>query len=329
MNRIRWRQLLFAIGSLIVVPIVSAQQAPKDARVGYLSGGTVPSGASNFQTLIAGLKALGWNEGRNLAVDARYAGTLTTEIPQLAEQLVRLRPDVIVSVGPTPTVALKQLDARVPVVFVAVADPVGLGLAKSLGRPEGNFTGLATLAPEFILAKQVELLRETVPKASRIAFLTNPGNPIHVQGRELRVRVAKAQGLDVIEVEATTRETLERAFAEAARKGAEIMYLSGDPLPLAHSEFVAELALRHRLPVMFLFHQQVEAGGLMSYGVDVTDLHRRAAVYVDKILKGATPSDLPIEEPTRYMLVINMKTARALGLQVPRPVLLRADRVIE
>ena len=185
-------------------------------------------------------------------------------------------------------------------------------------RPEGNFTGLATLAPEFILAKQVELLRETVPLASRIAFLTNPGNPIHVQGRELRLRVAKNQGLEVVEVEATTREELELAFAEAARKKADFMYLSGDPLPLAHTAFVAELALRYRLPVMFLFHQHVKAGGLMSYGVDLEDLLRRAASYVDKILKGAAPRDLPIEEPTRYMLVINMKTANALGLTVPQ-----------
>ncbi len=322
----RRRAIVAALGGWFALSPLrpSAQTAGKVYRVGYL---TVNPPVS--QSFIDEMAQRGYIEGRTLVVEVRFSGGNAERLKALAEELVAQRVDVIVSVGPTPTVALKQLDARIPVVFVAVADPVGLGLAKSLGRPEGNFTGMATLAPEFILAKQVELLRETVPKASRIAFLTNPGNPIHVQGRESRVRVANAQGLDVIEVEATTRETLERAFAEAARKGAEIMYLSGDPLPLAHSEFVAELALRHRLPVMFLFQQQVEAGGLMSYGADVTDLHRRAAVYVDKILKGATPSDLPIEEPTRYMLVINMKTARALGLQVPRPVLLRADRVIE
>ena len=325
----RRRLLLFAAAALVAATLVQAQQPAKVARIGYLSGGTSQSGAANFNALTAGLVALGWNEGRNLTIEARYAGTGVVDVPRLAAELVRLRPEVIVSVGPAPTLALKQIGAEIPVVFASVADPIGLGLAKSLGRPEGNFTGLATLAPEFMLAKQVELLRETVPRASRIAFLTNPGNPVHVQGRELRLRVAKDQGLEVVEVEATTREGLELAFAEAARKKAEFMYLSGDPLPLAHTAFVAELALRYRLPVMFLFQQHVKAGGLMSYGVDLEDLLRRAARYVDKILKGAAPRDLPIEEPTRYMLVINKRTANALGLAIPQSVLARADEVIQ
>ena len=329
MNGVRRRCLLSAMAALATAPIALAQQPAKVARIAYLSSETSQSGAANFKALKAGLEALGWNEGRNLAIDVRYAGNKAAEVPHLADELVRLRPDVIVSIGPAPTLALKQLRTRIPVVFLSVADPVGLGLAKSLGRPEGNFTGFATLAPEFILAKQIELLRETVPRASRIAFLTNPGNPIHVQGRELRLRVAKGQGLEVVEVEAITREGLERAFAEAARKKADFMYLSGDPLPLAHPDFVAELALRHRLPVMFLFQQHVDAGGLMSYGPDQADLHRRAASYVDKILKGTEPRDLPIQEPTKYMLVINMKTARALGLAIPQSVLLRAERVVE
>lgn len=323
------RTFLSDLAALAAPCAAHAQQPAKMARIGYLSGGTSQLGAANFKALIVGLNALGWNEGRNLAIDVRYADNNAGDVPHLAAELVQLRPDVIVSVGPAPTLAVKQLGTRIPVVFVSVADPLGLGLAKTLGRPEGNITGLATLAPDFILAKQIELLRETVPRASRIAFLTNPKNPLHVQGRELRLRVAKSQGLEVVEVEATTREALELAFAEAARKKAEFMYLSGDPLPLAHPDFVAELALRHRLPVMFLFHQHVEAGGLMSYGVDLVDLFRRAASYVDKILRGAEPKDLPIEEPTRYMLVINMKTARALGLSIPQSVLLRAERVIE
>ena len=329
MNQVRRRRFLFATAVLVAVPIVRAQQPAKVRRIGYLGGGTSQSGAPNFKALTAGLEVLGWKEGRNLAIEVRYADTRMVDLPRLAAELVLLRPDVIVSVGPAPTLALKNLGTGIPIVFASVADPVGLGLAKSLGRPEGNITGLATLAPEFILAKQVELLRETVPRASRIAFLTNPGNPIHVQGRELRLRVAKGQGLEVVEVEATTRDALELAFAEAARQRADFMYLSGDPLPLAHPKLVAELALRHRLPVMFLFQQHVDAGGLMSYGPDEADVHRRAASYVDKILKGAEPRDLPIEEPTKYMLVVNMKTARALGLTIPQSVLIRAERVIE
>jgi putative ABC transport system substrate-binding protein len=329
MIHVRRRQLVLAIGTLVVAPVVCAQQPAKVARIGYLSGATPQSGGTSLKTFTAGMQALGWSEGRNLAIEVRHTGARAPEIAQFAAELVQLKPDVIVSTGPAPTLALKQLGTRIPVVFVSVADPVGLGLVKSLGRPEGNFTGLATLAPEFILAKQIELLHETVPRASRIAFLTNPGNPLHVQGRELRLRVAKAQRLEVIEVEAASREALELAFAEAARRKADVMYLSGDPMPLANTEFVAELALRHRLPVMFLFHQHVDAGGLMSYGVDLEDLFRRAASYVDRILKGADPKDLPIEEPTRYLLVINLKTARALGLTIPQPVLLRAERVIE
>lgn len=190
-------------------------------------------------------------------------------------------------------------------------------------------TGLATLAPERMLSKQVELLREIVPKAARIAFLTNPGNPVHVQGREVRLRVARSQGLEAIEVEATTREGFAPAFDEATRRRADVMYLSGDPLALANREFIAEIALAHRLPAMYLFHQHVDAGGLVSYGVDLTDLYRRAASYVDRILKGAKPAELPIEEPARYVLAINMKTARALGLPIPPSVLLRAEHVVE
>jgi ABC-type uncharacterized transport system substrate-binding protein len=329
MNQMRRRCLISAMAALVTERIARAQQSAKIARIGYLSAGTSQSGAANFKALIVGLDALGWNEGRNLAIDVRYAGNNAAEVPRLATEVLQSRPDVIVTIGPAPTLAVQRLGTQIPVVFVSVADPVGLGLAKTLGRPEGNITGLATLAPEFILAKQIELLRETVPRASRIAFLTNPGNPVHVQGRELRLRVAKGQGLEVVEVEATTREALKLAFAEAGRKKAEFMYLSGDSLPLAHRDFVAELALRYRLPVMFLFQQHVDAGGLMSYGVDLADLFRHAASYVDKILKGADPKDLPIEEPTRYMLVINMKTAKALGLSIPQSVLLRAERVIE
>lgn len=313
----------------MAAPAISAQQAPKAARLGYLTASAPQSGAANYQALVEGLQALGWHEGRNVAIDARYAGGRTAEIEQLAADLLRLQPDVIVSVGPSPTMAFKQLDPHIPVVFVAVADPIGLGLANSLARPGGSFTGLATLAPEFIVAKQVELLRETVPKASRIAFLTNPGNPVHVQGRELRLRAAKAHGLEVVEVEAATREALESAFADAARKKADVMYLSGDPMPTANAELVAELALKYRLPVMYLFQRHVDAGGLMSYGPDAADLHGRAAAYVDKILKGANARDLPIEEPTRYLLVVNMKAAKSLGLPIPRSVLLRADRVIK
>jgi putative ABC transport system substrate-binding protein len=328
-GRTQRRRFVLAAVSLAAAPIAHAQPVAKLRRIGYLSGGTQQGGAANLAALIAGLDALGWKEGRKLTVDVRYAETRMADLPGLAVELTRLRPEVIVGVGPAPALALKQASAGIPVVFATVADPIGLGLAKTLAHPEGEFTGLATLAPEYVLAKQIELIRETVPRAKRIAFLVNPDNPVHVQGRERRLAVAKTHGLEAVEVEATTREGLERAFAEAARQKADVMYLSGDPLPLAHRAFVAELALRHRLPVMFLFHQHVDAGGLMSYGVDQEDQFRRAAGYVDRILKGAKPQDLPIEEPTKYVLVINLKTARALGVPIPPAVRLRADRLIE
>lgn len=324
------REFIVAAATVLAAPRAARAQAPaRVARVAYLSAGTKQTLSENLGALLDGLRASGWVEGRNLVLEARYAENRNADLARLAAELARLGLDVIVCTGPAPALAFKQLGTGIPVVFSAVADPIAIGLAKSLGRPEGNFTGLATLAPEFILAKQIELLRETVPRASRIAFLTNPGNPIHVQGRELRLRVAGNQGLKPVEVQARTREELESAFSAAAQKKADVMYLSGDPLPMAHREFVAALALKHRLPVMFLFHQHVEAGGLMSYGTDVVDLQRRAASYVARILKGAARRDLPIEEPTKYMLVINMKTAKTLGLKIPQSVLIRADRVIE
>lgn len=323
------RMFLAALSVLLWPQAVLAQAPVRVARVGFLSQGSAASTAIPLKALGEGLRDLGWRLGENLHFDARYGGNSTTGLAQLAAELASLRPDLILCGGPSPALAVKGLGTQIPSVFVVVADPIGLGLAQSLARPGGLFTGLASLAPEFILAKQVELLRETVPGAKRIGFLTNPRNPIHVLGRQLRLQVAKAQGLVPVEVQARTPDDLASAFAEVARQKADVMYLSGDPLPLANKELVAELALRHRLPVMFLFFQHVESGGLMSYGIDTVELYRQAAVYVDKILKGAAPRDLPIEEPKKYLLVINLRTARALGLAVPQAVLLRADRVIE
>lgn len=324
------RRFVLATGACLAARFSGTSAADGVRRIGYLTAGPASgAGAEGFRALTEGLSSLGWIEGRTLAIDPRYADNRVDDLPRLAADLVRAKPDVIVSVGPAPTLSLKRLDAHVPIVFVAVADPVGIGLAKSLGRPDGDLTGLATLAPERLLAKQVELLREIVPRAARIAFLTNPGNPVHVQGREIRLHVARSQGLEAIEVEATTREGFAPAFDEATRRRADVMYLSGDPLALANRNLIAELALAHRLPVMYLFHQHVDAGGLVSYGVDLADLYRRAAGYVDRIFRGTKPADLPIEEPTRYLLVINMRTARALGLQVPPSLLVRAERVVE
>ena len=317
-------------GAALAAPITGlAQPAAKVARIAYLSAGSIEAGASNRKAMIDGFRALGWIEGRNLLIEESYAETRTEDLPRLVSELLRVKPDVIVSIGPAPATAFKKASVDIPVVFVAVADPIGIGLVNSLARPEGRFTGLSTVVPEGFLGKQLELLRETVPRMSRVAFLTNPGNPVHTVGRSLRLQAARDNGLDVVELQARTREELEAAFPEAVRRKADAMYLSGDPLPIAHRQLVAELALKHRLPVMYLFRLHVEAGGLMSYGSDQADIHRRAASYVDRILKGAKPGDLPIEQPTKFELVINLKTAKALGLKIPPSLLLRADRVIE
>ena len=260
----------------------------------------------------------------------RSAGDSTERLARRAAESVHANPEVIIANGPGPTVELKKTGTAIPIVFVAIFDPVKLGLAQSLARPGGSITGLSTAVIDSgFFAKQLSLLREVVPKTPRLALLSNPRNPIHVLFRDLRVQTTRELGFEPIEVHASAREELEPAFREAARRGAGALYVGGDPVPMSEQALVAELALRHRLPTLFLFHQHVEAGGLMSYGTDLTDLSRRAAGYVDRILKGARPSDLPIEQPTKFELAINLKTAKALGLKVPQSILLRADRVIE
>jgi putative ABC transport system substrate-binding protein len=324
------RTFLLAVGAL-AAERVQAQPAARVARVAYLSGGTAETEVTFRRAANEGLRAFGWVEGRNLLFEDRYAETRTEDLPRLVAELLQFKPDVIVCFGPTPTMALKNAGIDIPVVFVVVWDPIRLGLAKSLAHPEGNFTGLATAVPEEFSGKQMDLLREMVPRASRLAVLANPGNPVHmnVGGRDHRNKLAMEHGFNVVELLATTREELEKAFREADRKGADVLYVPGDTLTYEHRNRIAELALQHRLPTLFLFRAHVEAGGLMSYGTDLLDLYRRAAGYVDKILKGSRPGDLPIEQPTKFELVINLNTAKALGLTVPQSLLLRADEVIQ
>ena len=322
------RAFLLAVGAL-AAGRARAQAAVKVARVAYLSLGTPEAEIPFRRAVNEGLGALGWIQGRNLLIDERYAETRTEDLPRLVADLLRFKPDVIVCFGPTPAIALKTARVDVPIVFVVVWDPIRIGLAKSLAHPEGNFTGLATGVSNEFFGKQLDLLREIVPRASRLAALTNPGNAMHVTGRDIRLRQAREHGFNVVELQATTREELEKAFPEAAQQKADALYVAGDTLAYAHRQLIAGLALKYRLPTLFLFRAHVEAGGLMSYGTDLLDLYRRAGGYVDKVLKGAKPADLPIEQPTKFELVINLKTAKALGLTIPQPLLLRADEVIQ
>jgi putative ABC transport system substrate-binding protein len=276
----------------------------------------------------SGLRERGWIEGKNLLVEYRYTQP-TVRYPALAAELTALSPDLVVAAGPQAAVALKSATATIPIVFVAVADPVGLGLVQSLARPGGNVTGFATFVPGDWNSKGVEILRELVPGASKIALLVNPGNPIHmlILAEEIP-RTARNLGMVLPAVEATTAEELDTAFASAAAQHADAIMVFADPLVNFQAARVVALAAKYHLPAIYLFRQFAN-GGLVVYGPQLSDLFRRAGGHVDKILKGTKPSDLPVEQPTKFELVINMKTAKALGLTVPPSLLIRADEVIE
>jgi putative ABC transport system substrate-binding protein len=320
------REFIAGTAALLVSPRRSgAQGTPR--RVGSLGG---------FQNLPIlrvfheGLRDHGWIEGKNLIIDYRYFEGHAERIPALAAELVALKPDLLIGSNPQATVALKSATATIPIVFVAVADPVGLGLVQSLSRPGGNVTGLTDFVPGHFSSKGIEILRELVPTASKIAILVNPGNPIHkmIVAEELP-QMARSLGVALPIVEASTVEELDIAFASAAAQHADAIVPFGDPLTVNNAPRVTALAAEHRLPASYLFRLFVTNGGLISYGPDFADLFRRAGGYVDKILKGTKPSDLPVEQPTKFELVINMKTAKALGLTVPPSLLVRADEVIE
>ncbi len=277
----------------------------------------------------SGLREKGWIEGKNLLIEYRYAQSLD-RMPALAAELVALSPDLLIASAPQPALALKSATASIPIVFVAVFDPVAIGLVQSLSHPGGNITGLATYVPGDFIPKRIEILRELVPSASKIAILANPGNQIHrlVLAEEVPSTIRNL-GMALPIVEATTAEELDIALASAAAQHADAIIVFGDPLTIRHVTRIAALAAEHRLPAIYLFRQFAVQGGLIAYGPDLADLWRRAGSYVDKILKGTKPSGLPVEQPTKFELAINLKTARALGLTVPPSLLVRADEVIE
>ena len=277
-----------------------------------------------------GLRGHGWIEGKNLIMDYRYFEGHAERLPALAAELVALKPDLIVCSSPQAALALKSATANIPILFVAVADPVGIGLVQSLSRPGGNITGFTTIAPGDFIGKRIEIPRELVPGASKIALLANPDNPIHrLELAEEIPRTARKLGVALPIVEARTAEELDAAFASAAAQHADAIVDIGDPLTFQQAPRVVALAAKHHLPATYLFRQSANEGGLIVYGPDLFDLFRRAVGYVDKILKGTKPSDLPVEQPTKFELVINLKTAKELGLTVPSSLLVRADEVIE
>ncbi|AMA59630.1 ABC transporter substrate-binding protein [Bradyrhizobium sp. CCGE-LA001] len=323
------RRTFIAGTAALLISLRCSRAQGKRRRLGFLALGDGSGKALNQAelALFDGLRRHGWIDGENLAVEYRFSQP-PDRLSSSVDELIALRPDVLIAAGPRAAEALKSAAATIPIVFVAVFDPVGLGLVRSLSRPGGNITGLAT-SQGVALSKSIDILRELVPGASNIAILVNRGNPMHrlVLAEEVP-RTARNLGIALQIVEATTPEELDTAFASAADQRAEALIVLGDALTVVQGPRVVELAAKHRLPALHLW-RQFAIGGLIVYGPDVTELFRRAGAYVDKIFKGAKPADIPVELPIKYELVINMRTAKALGLSVPTSLLLRADEVIE
>jgi putative ABC transport system substrate-binding protein len=326
LDQLKRREFIALLGGAAAAwPLVArAQQQTKIRRIGFL--GLAPE-FSGVEALRAGLRDLGYIEGTNLVIEWRWAEKVD-QLPELAAELVRMNVNVIVAPSSTFVEAARQATASIPIVFTVHADPVGLGHVASLAQPSGNVTGLSMLLTE-LAAKGLEMMKEAVPHATRIGLLWNPTTPSHLRALKAVEGAAEKLSVELHMVAARTLEDFDGAFSAMSREAAGAFLVVASPLFVAQRVPLAELALKHRLPGMFPFKENVEAGGLMSYGADRDDLYRRAATYVDKILKGVKPADLPVEQASKYQLVINLKTAKALGLEVPPTLLARADEVIE
>jgi putative tryptophan/tyrosine transport system substrate-binding protein len=328
MAGIRRRDFIAAAGSTAVAwPLAArAQQPAKLPTIGYFGTATASVMGPWTATFVQRLRELGWIEGRTVAIQYRWAEGRAERVAEIAAELVRLKVDVIVT-GGNAAVAAKQASSVVPIVVALMDDPVGMGLIGSLARPGGNITGLSMQAAD-LAGKRLELLREVVPGLRRLAILANIGTPATVlEMREVQA-AASTLGLEVATLETRRAEDIAPAF-EALKGRAEALYVVGDALLITLRIRINTFALAARLPTIYNFREYVEAGGLMSYGPNLPDLFRRAANYVDEILRGAKPEDMPVEQPTKFDLVINLTTAKALGLTIPESFLLRADEVIE
>lgn len=313
---------------LLAVPLAAtAQQPAKGYRIGMLETTAASLNAANLQAFRHELAALGYVEGQNLTIDYRSADGKVERFPELAAELVRLRVDLIVTRGTPAALAAKKATRAVPIIMAASGDPVAAGLVPSLARPGGNVTGLSSVVTD-LAGKRLELLRAAFPTFSRVALLWNPRNPINTNQYRLAETAARTLGVVPSSLEVRKGEDFEPAFETASKQRADFILVITDGLMFNHRRQIVDLARRHRLPDVYASREFVEAGGLMSYGVNYPDLYRRAAIYVDKVAKGGRPGDLPVEQPTKFDLVINVKTARALGLTLPQLLLMRAE-VIE
>jgi len=327
MDRLQRRDFLIAAGALLAAPLAAeAQQAAKIARIGYLAG-DLAAGPHLHEAFRQGLRDLGYVEGRNVVIEYRDAEGKLARLPALAAELVALKVDVIMVGGTLAALAAKQATKTLPIVFASAVDPVTDGLVTSLARPSGNVTGLSALSPELV-GKRLELLKQTVPGVSRVAVLWQPGGLSERTVKDILKEAevaARALGLRLQLVEARDPADFERAFSDMTKVRAGALIALGGTMFLIERRRLVDLATKNRLPAVYGLREYVDVGGLMSYGPNNVDLFRRAATYVDKILKGAKPADLPVEQPTKFDLVIKLKAAKDLGLAIPSSLLQRAE----
>ena len=326
MGQVRRRQFLIAAGAFLSAPIAESQQAPKIYRIGYLSSAS-PSSPISFDALRQSLRELGYVEGRNISFEARWTEGNVAAAPALARSLVELKVDLIVANGTQHALAAKQATATIPIVFALVAFPDKTGLVASLARPGGNVTGAAFVGAEY--GKRLELLREVSPRLARVAILYPDKNPASILALEETRRWAKQLGIALESYGVHRKEDFEAAFAAIARNRPDALMTTADPLLTSHRREIVEVVVKQRLLSIFPLPDYVEIGGLMSYGHSIPDMNRQTARYVDRILRGARPTDLPVEQPIKFLLVINRKAAKSLGLTIPQSVLAVADRFIE
>jgi ABC-type uncharacterized transport system substrate-binding protein len=323
--------ILVAVVLLALGVTAEAQQPKKVPRIGYLSPRDPATESARSEGIRQALRELGHIEGHNIAFEYRYAEGKQDRQPELATELVRFKVDIIVVSGGTPLIlAAKNATKTIPIVMTGGGiDPVAAGLVESLARPGGNVTGLTTLNRE-LGGKRLELLKEAVPKLVRVSVFydpTAPGSVLDV--KEVLPVAARALGLTLRSWEVSTANSFDKVFAAMSKQRPDGLYVSGGPLILANQKRIADFALKSRLPSVYQIREGVDAGGLMSYGADLADSYRRVAYYVDRILKGAKPADLPVEQPTKFELVVNLKTAKQIGLTIPQSMLYRADKVIK
>jgi putative tryptophan/tyrosine transport system substrate-binding protein len=328
MKKVAVSSILLGVVLLAVAVIADAQQPKKIYRIGYLSGIDAATHSTRSDTFRQTLRELGYIEGQNIIIEYRYAEGKLDRLPELAAELVRLKVDIVLSSAPPPTRAAKSATATIPIVMAFDDDPVRNGFVATLARPGGNITGLSSLAPE-ISGKQLELLKEIVPQLARLALIATSTLPIHAQMLKETQAAARAIGVKLQYLDVLTAEDIETVFRAASSGRADAVLVRGGPLLNSHRIQIIDLAIKSRLPAMHTTVAFVEDGGLMTYTASQNDLNRRAATYVDKILKGAKPADLPVQQPTKFELVINLKTAKQIGLIIPPNVLARADRVIK